>query len=237
VIQCKMLIPLQELDLKIDAANAQIEEKKLKASRMQSEIESDSALLDKKQALLKKIQLRRRAAETEFDSLNEIIKNSQQKLESTGFLPLAYSALEREIAGQRTNASVIETKILEDMEKIEILEADIEKGTKIIAGRREHLVQIRARINDEILGIKKEIEELRTRRGQASLVVETDVLEKYEELRQKRRGQVLYACENPACPACGLGLPASFVSSVTLHDGAESCSNCEALLYWTGLRD
>lgn len=237
MIQCKMLIPLQELDLKIDAANAQIEEKKQKALRMQSEIESDSTLLDKKQALLKKIQLRRRAAETEFNSLNAAIRSSQQKLESAGISPAAYSALDRELTGQRTKASEIETKILEDMEKIEALGADIEKGLKIIAGRREHLTQVKVRISDEILGIKKEIEELKTLRGQASLVVETEVLEKYETLRQKRRGQALYACENPSCPACGMGLPASFVSSVTSHDGAESCSNCEALLYWTGIRE
>jgi len=237
VIQCKTLIPLQELDLKIDAANAQIEEKKQKAARMHNEIENDAALLDKKQALLKKIQLRRRAAETEFDSLNTTIKCSQLKLESAGIPPAAYAALERELTTQKSKASEIETKILEDMEKIETLEADIAKGEKVVAGRREHLAQVKARIADEILGVKKEIEDLKTQRGQCSLGIETGILEKYEELRQKRRGQVLYAVESPSCPACGMGMPAGFISSITSHDGAESCSNCNALLYWTGLRD
>lgn len=237
MIQCKTLIPLQELDLKIDAANAQIEEKKQKALRMQTEIDNDAALLEKKQALLKKIQLRRRAAETEFEGLNAAVKSSQLKLASAGIPPAAYSALEREIVIQKAKTSEIETKILEDMEKIEVLDKDIEKGLKVVAGRREHLVQVKARLNDEILVIKKEIEFLKTQRGQCSLGIETGILEKYEELRKKRRGQVLYACENPACPACGMGLPAGFQSSLTSHDEAESCSNCDALLYWTGLRD
>jgi len=237
VIQCKTLIPLQELDLKIDAANAQIEEKKQKAARMQTEIENDAALLDKKQALLKKIQLRRRAAETEFESLNASIKSSQLKLESAGIPPAAYSALERELTAQKSKASEIETKILEDMEKIETLEADITKGEKVVAGRREHLSQVKARITDEVSVIRREIEDLKTLRGQCSLGIETGILEKYETLRQKRRGQVLYAFESPSCPACGMGMPAGFMSSIITHDGAESCSNCEALLYWTGLRD
>lgn len=237
MIQCKTLIPLQELDLKIDAANGQIEEKKQKAARMHSEIESDAALLEKKQALLKKIQLRRRAAETEFDSLNTAIKSSQLKLESAGMPPAAYSALERELTAQKSKASEIESKILEDMEKIETLEADIAKGEKVVAGRKEHLAQVKSRISDEVLVVKREIEELKTRRGQCSLAIETGILEKYEELRQKRRGQVLFPFENSSCPACGMGLPAGFMSSIVTHDGAESCSNCGALLYWTGVRD
>ncbi|PKL46110.1 MAG: hypothetical protein CVV42_17675 [Candidatus Riflebacteria bacterium HGW-Riflebacteria-2] len=237
MIQCKTLIPLQELDLKIDAANAQIDEKKQKAARMQTEIENDAALLEKKQALLKKIQLRRRAAETEFDSLNTSIKSSQEKLDSAGLLPMAYAALEREITGQKNKASEIETRILEDMEKIETLEADIVRGEKVVAGRREHLAQVKARIADEVLVIKREIEDLKTQRGQCSLGIETGILEKYEEFRQKRRGQVLYAVEGPSCPACGMGMPAGFMSAINSHDGAEICSNCGALLYWTGLRD
>ncbi|MBU1107440.1 MAG: hypothetical protein KKB51_12290 [Candidatus Riflebacteria bacterium] len=237
MIQCKTLIPLQELDLKIDAANALINEKKQKALRMETEIDNDATLVEKKQALLKKIKLRRSAAENEFEGLSGSIKSSQHNLESAGLAPAAYSALDRELNAKRSKASEIETKILEDMEKIEILTKDVEKGLKVVAGRREHLIQVKARIDDEILVIKKEIEELKTLRGQCSLGIETDILEKYEELRRKRRGQVLYASENPACPACGMGFPAGFVSAITAHDGAESCSNCDALIYWTGLRD
>lgn len=237
MIQCKTLIPLQELDLKIDAANAQIEEKKQKALRMQTEINNDAALIEKKQALLKKIQLRHRAAESEFEGLNTAAKNSQLKLESAGIPPAAYSALEREIVGYKAKAAELETKVLEDMEKIDVLEKDIEKGLKIVAGRREHLVQVKSRLNDEILGVKKEIDLLKTERGQCSLGIETGILEKYEELRQQRRGQVLYACESPACPACGMGFPGGFLNSLTSHENAESCSSCSALVYWTGLRD
>lgn len=237
MIQCKLLIPLQELDLKIDAANSRIEEKKQKVARMQSEIDNDTVLLEKKQALLKKIQVRRHSAETEFESLNSTIDSSQQKLVNVQMPPAAYSALEREIVTQKSKASELETKILEDMEKIEVLEADTAKGNKVIAGRREHLTQIKERIVDEIAVIKNEIEDLKAQRGQSSLKVETDVLQIYEELRQRKHGQVLFACESASCPACGMGLPAGFVSSLTSHDGAESCSNCEVLLYWTGLRE
>lgn len=237
MIPCKTLIPLQELDLKIDAAKDQIEEKKQKIVRMQKDIEADAQLIEKKHALLKKIQLRKRKDESEFNELSQLIKNSEAKMQGAGLAPASYAALDKELANMRKKAGEAETRILEDMEKIEILEKDTVKGAKVIAGRKEHLEQIKVRVTDEVLAIKKEIELIQTQRSQASLKIETDILEKYEELRHRKRGQVIYAIENPSCPACGMGLPAGFVSSLATHEDAERCSNCEMLLYWTGLRD
>ena len=74
-------------------------------------------------------------------------------------------------------------------------------------------------------------------RSQVSLKIDSSLLGKYEELRREKRTQVVYGVENPSCPACGMGLPAGFVSAVSAHDGAEICSNCGVFLFWTGYRD
>ncbi len=236
MIACKPLIPLQELDLKIDAAKGQIEERRQKISRMQKEIDADAELVEKKLALLKKIQLRRRKAETEHNELNQQVRLAEIKMQSAGLSPASYAALEKELKTLRHKAGEEETKILEDMEKIEMLEKDTEKGLKVVAGRRDHLEQVKTRVAEEITGIRKEIETIQTQRSQISLKIEGDLLEKYEELRQKKHGQVVFPAETPSCPSCGMGFPAGFVSAVTSHEGAESCSNCSVLIYWTGQR-
>ncbi len=236
MIPCKSLIPLQELDLKIDAAKAQIEEKKQKIVRMQNEIEADAQLVEKKLALLKKIQLRRRKAESEVNDLNQQVSLAEIKMKSVGITPAGYTAIQKEVAAKRIKISEEEGKILEDMEKIETLEADTAKGQKVVAGRRDHLEQVKMRVAEEITGVRKEIDLIQTQRSQVSLKIEAELLEKYEELRQRRRGQVIYATENPSCPACGMGMPAGFLSSITSHEGSEPCSNRGMLIYWTGQR-
>lgn len=237
MIPVKKLIPLQALDLKIDAANAAIEEKKQKIAKMQKEIAADSELVEKKKALLKKITLRKRAAESALESVNEQLKTADLKMKSAGLAPASYSALEKEVKTQQEKAGEFETAVLQDMEKIEMLEKDIPKGEKIIAGRKVHLDEVKARITDEILAVKKEIELLKTERSQMSLNVETDSLELYETMRHEKKGQVIYDIEAASCPACGMGLPGGFVSSASSHDGAEKCSYCGILLHWTGARD
>lgn len=237
MIQYKTLIPLQDMDLKIDAAKEQIEEKKQKILRMQTEIDNDAQLLEKKQALLKKIQLRKRKAETDLNELGTAVRASEMKMNNSGVAPNVYKALEKEIASMKGKSSETESSILADMEKIDVLTRDIEKGLKVVAGRREHLEQVKLRVNEEILGVKKEIELLRTERSQISLKISGDLLEKYEDLRQQKRGKVLFGIENASCQACGMGQGNGFVSAITNSDEAEYCSNCGALLYWTGLRD
>ena len=236
MIQCKPLIPLQELDLKIDAAKAQIEEKKQKILRMQNEIDADAQLIEKKLALLKKIQLRRRKAESEVNELNQQITYGELKMQSAGMAPATYKALEKEQNARRAKISAEESKILEDREKIEMLEKDTAKGQKVVAGRRDHLVLVKTRIAEEITGIRKEIDLIQTQRSQVSLKIAADLLEKYEELRQSKKGQVIFAIENPSCPACGMGLPGGFLGAITSHEDSEPCSNCGILLYWTGQR-
>jgi hypothetical protein len=237
VIPVKQLIPLQELDLKIDEANLSIKKKKQKILKMEKDIAADEELCTKKKALLKKIDLRKRAAESELDSVNDKIKESDLKLKGAGLKPATYSALEKEIATLKGKGEKLETSVLEDMEKIDMLKEDTAKGDKVIAGRKVHLEEVRKRINDEILGLKKEIENLGTQRSQMSLKIEADLLEKYEDLRRSKKGQVIFDTDNPSCPACGMGLPGGFVNAVSAHDEAEKCSNCGVLLHWTGQRE
>jgi len=237
VIHYKNLVSLQEYDLKIDAAKELVEEKKQKIVKMQTEIDSDAQLLEKKQALHKKIQLRKRTLESDLSEMNVSLRAAEMKMQNSGVSPNAYAALEKEVVAIKAKISEAETRVLEDMEKIETLEKDNDRGSKVIAGRREHLAQVKSRVSDEILAVKKEIEILQTQRSQASLKVESDILEIYENLRQKKRGKVLAGIESLSCPTCGMALPAGFASSLTSSDEADSCPNCGVLIYWTGPKE
>lgn len=237
MIHYKNLLSLQEYDLKIDSAKELIEEKKQKIVKMQTEIDNDAQLLEKKQALHKKIQLRKRTLESDLSEMNVSLRAAEMKMQNSGVSPNAYAALEKEVAAIKNKVSDAETRVLEDMEKIETLEKDNEKGSKVIAGRREHLTQVKARVSDEILAVKKEIDLLQTQRSQASLQIESDILELYENLRLKKRGRVLAGIDSLACPVCGMALPAGFASSLTSSDEADGCPNCGVLLYWTGPKE
>ncbi len=237
MLECKQLIPLQELDLKIDAAKKQIEERKQKFLHMQKGVTEEAELLEKKKALLKNIKLRKSKAEHEAEDLNNKIKVNDMKMQNAGVSPKDYAAFEKMSANLKKQLDEQETKILSDMEKIEVLTADIDKSTKVIAGRKEHLEMVKTRTSEEIIGDKKQLELIVTERNQASLKVNANLLTKYEELRKKKKGQVLFGIESAACPKCGMGIPAGTLSAIKASEDAEACDNCGVYFYWIGPRE
>lgn len=237
MIACKMLIPLQELDLKLDAFNAEIAEKKQKVVKMQNDVEEEVKLNDKKLALLKKIKLRKQQAETSLKEIETKLNDIGLKMRSAGVKPTVYNALEKEFKTLESNKDQIETKILEDIEKIEKLQADTDKGTKFTGGRKEHLALVKQRVSEEIIGIKKQAELVKTERQQNSLSVDSQALIKYQELRDKKGGKVLFGIDKPSCPKCGMAFHGGFANMIKSHDEGELCSNCGVILYWTGSRE
>lgn len=228
---------LQDFDLRIDGLNEQINDIKKKTSRTKADIDSNDELLKKKSALLKKIKLRLQNSESDLEEHNEKARLINFKMESAGTNPGAYKALENELEALQKKIEKAENEVLEDMDKVEILTEDIQKGTKVLDGRKKHLEILTAKYQNEITGLRKEIEQFKVQRDQLSLKVKADDLEIYEELRRRKKGQVVFEVNISSCPSCGMSLPVGFVNSISSHNGCQECASCGALLHWIGARD
>ncbi|RCK74597.1 MAG: hypothetical protein OZSIB_0568 [Candidatus Ozemobacter sibiricus] len=237
MIECTELLVLQEFDLEIDRLDEKIRQIREKASRMEADIQKEQELLDKKSALLKKIQLRKKGFETELGVASEKLKTLELKLRNVGVTPSAYVALEKEIATVKEQISDLETKVLEDMEKLETLEKDLTKGHKVLAGLRQHLEEVKKRQAGEIKALEEARDLAWTKRQQAGLKIPGDRLQVYEELRHLKKGRVIWDAETPGCPACGMSLPGGFLTPLIGRPVADHCPYCRALIRWTGLLD
>ncbi|MBI3039580.1 hypothetical protein HYY75_11155 [bacterium] len=237
MVEITKLLIMQDFDLEIDKIDEKLNLISGKTNRMDLEIKQEEELLAKKIALLKKVTLRMKQNEDEVKDLGEKLKILDLKQRSSGLSPNAYLALQTEMEKIREVVSPLETRVLEDMEKIEILQKDIEKGKKVTAGRRVHFEEVKGKRKKEVEEIQKERELVSTKRNQASLEIEPDVLGLYEELRRKGKGRALWEAQTEGCPACGLSLPRSFLKKIVGKTTADPCPNCEMLLCWTGVID
>jgi len=237
VLEYKGLLELQKFDLLIDEIDEKIRKQTEKVERLALEIGKEEELLKDKEALLKKITLRKRKGESELNATEEKIKTIDMKMRCAGVSPDTYQALQRELDSAKEKFSKLETQVLEDMEKIEILEKDIQKGTKVNAGRKLQLEESRKKAQEQTFELRKEKELLDVQRKQISLKIAADQLEIYEELRRKVNRKVLWDTDKPSCPACGMHLPESFLSSIIGFDEAEPCPHCGVYLHWTGILD
>lgn len=234
---CTALLAIQAFDLAVDELEVRIRQLKEKILKMEREVGEEETLVRRKEALHKKIVLRRREAEAEAADLSGKIGGNELRLKSVGMTPNAYMATQRELDRNKELIGAVESRILEDMEKLETLEKDIEKATKLLGGRKLHLEEVRKRLAGEIAGLEREADLQRTQRRQASLKIPSHDLENYEEVRHKTKGRAIWDAEKSGCPSCGMSLSPGYVNSIAGTNRAEPCPHCGVFIRWVGIID
>jgi len=237
VLDCTAILAIQAFDLAVDVLESRIRQLKEKSQKMEREVGEEETLIKRKEALMKKIHLRRREAESEAAEMTDRIRTSEMRLKTAGLTPTAYMAVQKELDKNRELLTAIENRVLEDMEKIETLEKDIQKAAKLLGGRKLHLDEVKQRIAGEIAGIEQEADLQRTQRRQASLKIPSNDLEIYEEIRRKTRGRAIWDADKSGCPSCGMSLSPGYINSIAGTSRAEPCPHCGVFIRWTGVID
>lgn len=133
---------------------------------------------------------------------------------------------ERLLSGKRTK-SELEEKVLECLEAIEGLEAELGDSDTEIKRLTDGL-----RKAQKALGVAQkswQVERERLERERASLRngVEASWLKKYDSLHGRHAGRPVAKVENRTCTGCHVTLPTSAKASESAY-----CPNCGRLLWW-----
>ncbi len=237
MIACKTLLPIQEIDIQIDEIVADLEQKKQRLLKGRATVEANGNLIEKKEALKDKIALRVKKLELEMESFNEKKKSNKYKLSKAGLAPNIYVAIEKEIEGYKENIDKLETGILENLEKIEKLDEDLAQSNEVLNKQKGQLKTLEERYSiDKKEGLAKK-NELTDSRRIASLDIETPLLEKYESLRDSKKGAVVFGVDDPGCPKCGMGFSSAFLNLIKNNEECGNCPNCGVFVFWIGPRE
>jgi len=234
---CTALLAVQAFDLAADELESRIRQRKEKIRKMEQEVGQEEQLLRKKEVLNEKLQLRKRATEKEAADLTDKIQTAELRLKSAGLTPNAYMAMQKELDRNRELLGGVENRILEDMEKLESLEKDVQKSAKLLAGRKLHLEEVKKQLSVEIAGFQQEADLQRTQKRQTSLRIPADDLEIYEEIRQKTKGKAIWDADKSGCPSCGMSLSPGYINALAGTNRAEPCPHCGVLVRWVGIVD
>jgi len=234
LVKYEPLLEIARLDSETDDLLLQISLEKEKPLKMQADITEEENMLGKKRALLKKIKLRNKASETSHTQIQDRIKHIHMNMKTPGLAPKAYVAYESELENLEGENKKVEEEIFSDMQKIELLQKDIEKSAKVLEGRLKHLEEVKARSKEAVTALVKEKDNVLTARMQLVSKLSADEIAPYDRLRSSKKKKVLYATDTPACTACGMALPQSFVKQLAAGAEADNCPTCGMLVYWTG---
>jgi predicted nucleic acid-binding Zn-ribbon protein len=144
--------------------------------------------------------------------------------------PRDLEGLQKNIAGSEERIGVLETRVLEAMERDERLGERIGELERGLQGDRERLGTLRAQAAQRITEIDAALGSLEQRRATLAAAVAAPVLREYDRIRSRAGGIGIGVVTAGACGACGVALPPLLQSKLGHGDSLLTCEHCGRIL-------
>lgn len=225
------LFRLQQVDSRINQMEA-------RRRKIQETLENDSEL----QAALQRVKAaeqmayrtdqHRRAAEEGARDQQIKIQQAESSLYGGKVQnPKELQDLQADVVSLKKHLASMEDQELEAMVQLESLQAAVQ-------GAQDDLHQIQSRLGeenrhlvDELSALERDLQGLQTERQAAMSAINPRVLERYEALRQQRRGVAVAEIRDNACDACGTTLTAALQQSARHAAELVHCPTCGRILF------
>jgi predicted nucleic acid-binding Zn-ribbon protein len=230
--ELQQLIALQENDTRIRTLQSELDA--IPQRRAEIDREFDQRAFEFKaletqrdEARQKRSQLDHELAETR----TRAEKAERDLMSSTN--SKAYEAAIREMDAAKKHISELETKILEQMEKLE-------EAEKSIGEREPEIARLRAERDEKLRAFEEQTraqtEELAARRNQREQLMQglpKNMQALYNRISTRIRGGIAVAeARNGSCTACSMSLRPQVMAQIRRGDEIIICDNCNRILYY-----
>jgi len=228
--QLSALLDLQKIDSRIFVLERELAEKPAQKRDLETVFEAKKSQMKASENALKAMQMKQKDRENDLASKETNIKKymAQQSLVKTN---QEYSALTKEINGQKADCSIFEEDILKLMDEIEQQKSIVEADRQKVAGIEKECKAQLATIDARCDAIKTEIAGLQAERAKFVPAVEKTLLPQYERILKKKDGVALVPLSGESCSGCHMSVRAQTVTEIRMKDKMIACEVCGRILY------
>jgi len=234
--QLNGLVQLQKIDSEIYALN---DEKKAKPEEIKT-IEASFEEKKKNLAALEKasldLQKQKKDKELELGTKEESTKKLQSQLYSLK-TNKEYQTMLQQIEDSKADASIIEDKILECLEKMDKAKADVDQEKKKLQEEEKAFSAQKGQVETRIKEIDGRLAQLDTERKKIIPEVDPKILAQYDRILASREGLAIVGADNNSCHGCNMFVPPQVINLIKMYERLITCEICNRILYIQDERD
>ncbi len=228
------LLELQDIDTTIQTAQKELEEmvEKETYEKLQTELKD---LAGKERVMNEKLKAQNLVQDKkngELEMLSQKIAKEEKKLfGGTVLNPKELAGLQQEIKHLNQNRDLLETEVLENMEIISSIEEKISSLKEQIKARENEASEAKSRVLEKETQLKGQLEKLANDRELKTKDVDNELLEEYDEIRERKAGLGAAALIDGICQACHVKVPATDLDKIINNDEAyDYCATCSRII-------
>lgn len=227
----KLLI-LQDRDRKIMKLQDELSRIAPEREGLQARLAAANAALEAAKLKSRQIESDRKKLELEVDSKKQLIERySLQQFQTKK--NEEYRALAHEIEMCKEAIQKLDDQQIELMERAEGEVRVIAQANAAAAEVKKTVDSRTADLNAGEAGLKKELAELQSNRGDLAAAVEEGIRSKYERLFRQKGHNVVVGIQHGVCGGCHMQLSRSIIVGCQGDQEVVTCPNCGRILYYT----
>ena len=141
-----------------------------------------------------------------------------------------FKAFKDQIAAEKAANSVLEDEIFEKLERLDVLEAAVEKTEQNLGKVREESAKTEQRVKDEQLKLETDLEKVKLGLVEAETNLPPDFKEEYRRMVRGRGEDALAPVDEESCSGCGTVLSVQTMNELFMKK-IVFCNSCGCLLY------
>jgi predicted nucleic acid-binding Zn-ribbon protein len=230
--ELERLINLQQLESAIADARAHIAAHPQRLADADAKLaEADRVVQDATQRL-KDSQEAKRLAEKDaavFDGRLTKFKDQLSAVKTNR----EYQAMQHEIETAKRERDAAEDKVLERMEQIEALTAEVKQAEAARAAQKKTVDAEKAALAAQLAADERTLTEKTAAREALVASVEPRLMSLFEQVARVRKGVALsMATRDGLCSVCHVRMRPQVFQQVRQNDSVVQCDSCQRILYW-----
>lgn len=228
--QINNLVKLQTIDSEIYALKEEKESKPQEIRGLEVSFEEKKQYLAAIEQNLLDIQKEKKEEELELASKEENGKKLKIQLYALK-TNKEYQAMLQQINDTKADASVIEDKILELLEKIDKVKIDIEREKVRLKEEEKAFTGQKQKVEERIKTIDSRLMQLEAQRKQVVPDIDSKIVSQYERILPSRDGLAIVTVKDNSCQGCNMFVPPQVINLIKMYERIVTCEVCNRILY------
>jgi uncharacterized protein len=226
----KQLLSLQERDVELDRLQAELAAIPKEIDAIKKQMDAEKTALEDSKKELTQVQMEKKNREVDLAAKEEAVRKHTAELNSIKSND-AYRAMMGEIEKSKTEKSVLEDQILQLMDKVDEAQRkwkERENSAKSTEGQRQSQI---GEWETKQKNLQEQIAQKQSERETVAASYPKALAEKYQRLRQGKRGAVVVPLKNEQCSGCHMKVSPNLINEVKRAQTMMVCEHCSRIVY------
>jgi len=229
--QLALLIELQKMESKAGSIAARKKDLPVQLADLEAKFKEHHAGVETVREHLEELRKRRRDKDNQLRTGQETLKRTRDRLLDVK-TNKEYQSVLKEIETFESKNSHMEDEIISLLDELDLLEKAVKTREEELEAQSRRYEEEKTKMTDELSSLVGELDVCTRKSGELKKNISADILRKYEQIKNAKRGVAVVSCWKEVCNGCHMSIPPQLYNELQKSMALVICPNCSRIIYW-----